>query len=121
MSVQKIRAVAGLQRHIREFVETELRGVVSVSQLIFRKLEKEDKIAGRRQGFRERLEVDFGSFALVVESPVEKPPLGHITLFDRDSGEEIDGVLDVATWKRVGDFVKSTIKEQNNGTRRHFG
>lgn len=109
MSVQRIRAIAGLQRHLRDFVEQYLLGHVRIDDLVFRELEKETKIPGRRQLHREKIGVDFGDFSLTIESPVERPPLGWILLFDRKTGEMEEGVIDAATWRRIG----KTIKERS--------
>jgi hypothetical protein len=110
----RVRPIAALARHIREFFETELLGVVRLGDVVWRELEKADKKPGQRQLHKERLVVDFMQFALEVNSTAEQPPLGGVKLFNKLSGETVEGPLDVATWSRVGSYIKHAIKERTH-------
>lgn len=104
-----MNARAALYRHVREFIETQLVGLVTAVDLshIPARPAAPKREGGRKFAFgkeQEIVEVRFGDYDLVVESPLEAPPLGRVTL--RWPEGELAGPIDRTTFERAGAKVR---------------
>jgi hypothetical protein len=95
-----------LFKQLQQFFEEHLRGLWTISDVIFEVEEPGEKIRGRRQMPREIVTGMFGDWTLSIESTVEAPPLGKIEL--RGFRGTVTGVIDERTWRDVA----GTIKQQ---------
>lgn len=96
-----------LLRQLQQFFELHLSGTYPWGQVLLRSPEKAEKKPGRRQLDKELAVVEFGGYALSLQSPEEVPPLGHIEMIDSRSGVKIGGVIDEATWARIGEHIRT--------------
>lgn len=113
-----------LVRQLQDFFEKHLGGVFSwytagdhedpsaapPNSIRLRPAEMHPKIPGKRQLERGVATVDFGGYALMLHSPEEAPPIGKVVLFHPDHGS-LEGPLDVVTWTRIAEAIKSTVKK----------
>lgn len=119
-----IRARAALTRQAQDFFHTYLVGLYGWDEVKFRPPEKNERptpemtARGRRRRperpegkFHALVEMEFGIWRLTIEGPNEHPPVGWLTL---EAGEQIEGPLDAATWRRFGQYIKETHEEMKN-------
>lgn len=99
---------AALISHIRTFVDTELAGLVRYDELEHYQPENLDSPPGYRpnryEKHKEKAEVRFGNYNLIVCSPSEAPPLGNVRL--QYLGGHAEGPLDMTTWHRLGTIIR---------------
>lgn len=96
----------------RAFFELHLRGCFRWDEVVISKPEKAAELPnGRRNPLgphREMVEIRFGRFTLMLNSPEDDPPLGWIVCTD-ESGDVTEGPPDAAIWSNVGRFIRERM------------
>jgi hypothetical protein len=109
-----IRARVQLMRMLQGMFETHLRGLYRWGEVAFHVAEAADKPEGKRKQaygkFKEIVAIRFGDYDLTVESPNERPPLGHIVLTGPSGTIEIDS-LDASALDQIGRRIRSQTEE----------
>jgi len=109
-----IRGRVQLVRMLQGMFETHLRGLYRWGEIAFHVAEAADKPEGKRKNaygkFKEIVAIRFGPYDLTVESPNEKPPLGHILLTSPDGTMEFDS-LDASVLDEIGRRIRSQHEE----------
>ena len=94
-----------LFKQLQQFFEMHLLGHWTISQVIFEAPEMGPRILGQRQRPKEAVRGMFGRWTITIESTVEAPPLGRITLVG-DHGALITGTIDETTWREAAQAIK---------------
>lgn len=68
--------------------------------------------------FREMERLSFGPWEILLCSSHEKPPLGEVSLREGgfSAGPLIVGPLDPATWRRIGEYIRSVTSHQRKAS-----
>lgn len=111
------RTRQALCRNLQEFFETRLTGILPWPDVALDPPIKDDRPRSEREGkYLGRVVARFAKtdersyqFALMVESPVEAPPLGRITLQAWGS-RDVTGPIDSTTWDRVAAVIRGSLE-----------
>ena len=126
-----IRSQTALLRHAQDFFLSDLVGYYSFEgtkiappelrepippEMDYRKRRAEME---KRQGlgkYVEQVRISFKPWELLIYSSMEKPPVGWVALrenrFGADLVEVVSGPLDPATWRQIGEAIRSADVRQ---------
>ena len=103
--MRRMNARTLLFRNLQQFFEQHLAGLYTISSVIFEAPEMGEKIPRERQRHKECVRGMFGRWTISIESSVEAPPLGRITVSD-GRGTFVTGPIDEIVWRRAAEMIK---------------
>ena len=126
-----IRSQTMLLRHAQDFFHSDLVGLYRWDQVriaapelreaIPPNIDRRDRrrLMEEREGkgkYLEQERLHFGPWEILIYSAQERGPVGHISLRDFETAQElVTGPLDPSTWERIGEYIRTSHGQRRAG------